>query len=52
VAAPLLDPAGRPLAAVNIAVPSPRWRLEEVLAQLVPALLKTAAVIGRDLRSV
>ncbi len=52
VAAPLLGPAGRPLAAVNIAVPSPRWRLEEVLAQLVPALLKTAAVIGRDLRSV
>jgi DNA-binding IclR family transcriptional regulator len=52
VAAPLLCPAGRPLAAVNIAVPSPRWRLEEVLAQLVPALLKTAAVIGRDLRSV
>jgi len=52
VAAPLLDPSGRPLAAVNIAVPSPRWQLEEVLARLVPALLKTAAAIGRDLRSV
>ena len=52
VAAPLLGPAGRPLAAVNIAVPSPRWQLEEVLARLVPALLKTTAAIGRDLRSV
>jgi DNA-binding IclR family transcriptional regulator len=52
VAAPLLDPSDRPLAAVNIAVPSPRWQLEEVLARLVPALLKTTAAIGRDLRSV
>lgn len=52
VAAPLLDPSGRPLAAVNIAVPSPRWQREEVLTRLVPALLKTAAAIGRDLRSV
>ncbi len=52
VAAPLLDPSNRPLAAVNIAVPSPRWQLEEVLARLVPALLKTTAAIGRDLRSV
>jgi DNA-binding IclR family transcriptional regulator len=52
VAAPLLDSSDRPLAAVNIAVPSPRWQLEEVLARLVPALLKTTAAIGRDLRSV
>jgi IclR family pca regulon transcriptional regulator len=50
VAAPLLDRAGRPLAAVNIAVPSPRWHLDEVLARLVPPLLKTAAAIGKELR--
>ena len=52
VAAPLLDHAGRPMAAVNIAVPTPRWQREEVLARLAPALLKTAADIGKDLRYV
>jgi PcaR/PcaU/PobR family beta-ketoadipate pathway transcriptional regulator len=50
VAAPLLDPRGHPLGAVNIAVPSPRWRLEDVLARLVPPLLKTAAAIQREIR--
>lgn len=50
VAAPLLDPQDRPLAAVNIAVPSPRWQLQEVLDRLVPHLLKTVASINRELR--
>lgn len=50
VAAPLLDLQGQPLGAVNIAVPTPRWRLEDVLARLVPQLLKTAAAINRELR--
>ncbi|TFZ07197.1 IclR family transcriptional regulator [Ramlibacter henchirensis] len=50
VAAPLLDPRGHPLGAVNIAVPTPRWRLEDVLARLVPQLLKTAAAINREVR--
>ncbi len=50
VAAPLLDLRGHPLGAVNIAVPTPRWRLEDVLAKLVPQLLKTAAAIHRDLK--
>lgn len=50
VAAPLLDSEGHPVAALNIAVPTPRWRLEDVLEQLVPQLLRTAASINRDLR--
>ncbi|MCJ0763456.1 IclR family transcriptional regulator [Variovorax terrae] len=50
VAAPLLDPAGQPLGAINIAVPTPRWQLDAVLARLVPPLLKTAAAINKELR--
>ena len=50
VAAPLLDRLGRPLGAVNIAVPSPRWQLDDVLLRLVPQLLKTAAAINKELR--
>jgi DNA-binding IclR family transcriptional regulator len=50
VAAPLVDRQGHPLGAVNIAVPTPRWRLEDVLARLVPQLLKTAAAINREVR--
>lgn len=50
IAAPLLDGLGNPLGAVNIAVPWPRWQLEDVLARLVPQLLKTAAAINRELR--
>jgi DNA-binding IclR family transcriptional regulator len=51
VAAPLRDPQGRPLGAVNIAVPTPRWQLQDVLHKLVPQLVKTAAAIDRELRS-
>jgi DNA-binding IclR family transcriptional regulator len=50
VSAPLLDRHGRPLGAVNIAVPTPRWQLQDVVHKLVPQLLKTAAAINRELR--
>lgn len=50
VAAPLLDRLGQPVGAINIAVPSPRWLLSEVLRQLVPPLLRSAAAIQRELR--
>jgi IclR family transcriptional regulator, pca regulon regulatory protein len=50
VAAPLLDAHGVPLGAVNIAVPTPRWHLEDVLARLVPPLLRTVAAIHREVR--
>jgi DNA-binding IclR family transcriptional regulator len=50
VAAPLLDAHAQPVGAINIAVPSPRWQLQDVLARLVPALLKTAAAVNREIR--
>jgi IclR family transcriptional regulator, pca regulon regulatory protein len=45
VAAPLTAADGRPLAAVNIAVPSPRWKLDDVRRTLVPLLLDSAREI-------
>ncbi|NUZ06623.1 IclR family transcriptional regulator [Piscinibacter koreensis] len=50
IAAALVDPHGHPLGAVNIAVPTPRWQLADVLARLVPPLLKTAAAITREVK--
>lgn len=50
VAAPLLDAEGLPVGALNIAVPWPRWSLNDVLAKLVPPLMRTAAAIQKDLR--
>ena len=50
IAAPLLDREGRPLAALNIAVPAPRWELDQVLSKLVPQLKDTARAIDKELR--
>jgi DNA-binding IclR family transcriptional regulator len=50
VAAALVDSHGQPLGAVNIAVPSPRWQLDDVLSRLVPPLVKTAAAISREVK--
>lgn len=50
VAAPLLDRDGRPLGALNIAVPLPRWQVPEVLARLVPQLLRAAAAVNKELQ--
>jgi IclR family transcriptional regulator, pca regulon regulatory protein len=50
VAAALVDAHGQPLGAVNIAVPTPRWQLQDVLARLVPPLLRTVAAIHREVR--
>ncbi|VTU33625.1 Pca regulon regulatory protein [Variovorax sp. PBS-H4] len=52
IAAALINRAGEPLGAVNIAVPSPRWSMAEVLRRLVPQLLKTARDINRELAAV
>jgi DNA-binding IclR family transcriptional regulator len=49
IAAALMNRAGEPVGAVNIAVPSPRWTLEEVLRRLVPQLMKTVREINREL---
>lgn len=51
VAAAVLDRQGQPIGAVNIAVPSPRWQLADVLTRLVPPLLKTAAAIQKQVKA-
>ena len=49
IAAPILGFDGRCLAAVNIAVPTPRWTLDEVLERLRPQVVAAAARISTDL---
>jgi IclR family transcriptional regulator, pca regulon regulatory protein len=49
IAAPILDFNGRCEAAVNIAVPTPRWTQEEVLEKLRPLVVAAAARISADL---
>lgn len=49
IAAPLIDRFGAPVGAVNIAVPSPRWGLDEVRRTLAPQVLATARSINSEL---
>jgi len=48
VAAAILDRAGAPLGAVNIAVPFPRWTPERVLRDLAPLVTETARQVSRQ----
>ena len=49
IAAPVLGPAGRPVAAVNVAGPTSRWSLADLRRQLAPLLIQTAqAASGRN----
>jgi len=41
-AAPIFGPAGRPIAALNVSVPTSRWTGQQVESRLVPLLLETA----------
>jgi IclR family transcriptional regulator, pca regulon regulatory protein len=50
IAAPLIGASGIPLGAVNIAVPSPRWKLEDVHKSLAPQLLEIAREITSAIR--
>lgn len=49
VAAPILDGAGRPVGAINIAVPFPRWTLKRVQDALAPLVVDTAGRVSREL---
>lgn len=51
-AVPVFGADGRPLAALNVAVPTSRWTGREVERRLVPLLLETAARMGRSQGSV
>jgi PcaR/PcaU/PobR family beta-ketoadipate pathway transcriptional regulator len=48
VAAPVFDFSGRPVAAVNIAVPAARWSVTACLARLAPEVVATARAISRE----
>ncbi|HET6520525.1 MAG TPA: IclR family transcriptional regulator C-terminal domain-containing protein, partial [Geminicoccaceae bacterium] len=48
VAAPVFDFSGRPVAAVNIAVPATRWTVADCLARLAPEVVATARAISRE----
>ncbi|WP_280350522.1 IclR family transcriptional regulator domain-containing protein [Nocardia abscessus] len=49
LAAPIRDPDGHVVAAVNISTPAARYSLDELTARLVPPLRRTAAAIDTDL---
>jgi DNA-binding IclR family transcriptional regulator len=42
IAAPVLGPEGRPVAAINISAPTSRWTLDELRSKLSSLLLETA----------
>jgi DNA-binding IclR family transcriptional regulator len=47
IGAPLVNRWGEPVGAINIALPSPRWKVDDVLRMLAPLLLRTARDINR-----
>lgn len=49
VAAPIRDPAGRVVAAVDLSVQASRAPVADIRARLLPALLQTARAVERDL---
>jgi DNA-binding IclR family transcriptional regulator len=49
VAAALVDRGGSVVGAINIAVPSPRWKLDDVRRKLAPRVAATAREIGAEL---
>jgi len=51
VAAPLVDRSGNVVGAINIAVPSPRWKADDVRRGLAPKVVAAAREIGAELSS-
>lgn len=52
LAVPIRDHTGSVVAAMNVSVPTQRGSVESVVSELLPPLLRTAAAIEADLRSV
>ena len=48
VAAPILARGDRPIGAINIAVPTPRWQRRALERELAPLVIATARDIARD----
>ncbi|MBO4123058.1 IclR family transcriptional regulator [Cupriavidus gilardii] len=51
IAKAILNRQREPIGAVNIAVPTSRWTVDETLRQLLPQLLVTARAIERDVNA-
>lgn len=49
VAAPIFDRSGAPIAAVNIALKTPRWTCEKAIEQCAPVIIETALAITNAL---
>jgi len=49
IAAPIVNAEREVVGAVNIAVPSPRWHIDQAREELVPQVLECARAIRRDL---
>ncbi|MEW6264326.1 MAG: IclR family transcriptional regulator C-terminal domain-containing protein [Thermodesulfobacteriota bacterium] len=48
-AAPIFDGMGKPVAAINIAVPLSRWNVERLRKDLVPLIMETAQAISKTI---
>jgi IclR family pca regulon transcriptional regulator len=49
LAAPVVDPTGRTVAAINIPVSKDEWTSETVMQKLYTPLMRTAQIVGRSL---
>lgn len=49
IAAPIIEPGGRAVAAINLPLAKRKWSREAALEQLLPELLRAAQTIGRSL---
>ena len=49
VAVALVDRAAKVVGAINIAVPSPRWKVDDVRRKLAPQVIATARTIRAEL---
>lgn len=51
LAAPILNGAGQPVAAVHIVAPTSRWKLRDAMEKLAPALLACARSLNNSIRA-
>jgi IclR family pca regulon transcriptional regulator len=49
IAAPIIEPGGRAVAAINLPLAKRKWSREAALDQLLPELLRAAQTVGRSL---
>jgi IclR family transcriptional regulator, pca regulon regulatory protein len=52
IAAPVIDPSGRAVAAINLPLAKRKWAEEVAVERLLPELRRTAQTVGRSLKGV